>query len=68
MPHGTFNAESTFSIVFTLEGSRHNDGLYGTRFEYRQGQEIFSSLKPSIPALGDHSASCSMGTGILSQG
>ena len=35
MPRGNFNTESTFSIVFTLEESRHNDGLYGMGFEYR---------------------------------
>ena len=34
MPRGIFNAESTFSIVFALDGSRHNDGLYGTDCEY----------------------------------
>jgi hypothetical protein len=33
--HCTFNAESTFCIVFTLEGSRLDDELYGTGFEYR---------------------------------
>ena len=35
VPRGNFNAESTFSIVFTFGESRYNDGLYGTGFEYR---------------------------------
>jgi hypothetical protein len=41
VPRGNFIAESTLSIIFTLEGSRHNDGLYGTGFEYRWGKRFF---------------------------